>query len=171
MSLSASSSWLVGAAASTEVTLSTDVRFRPPWPYQDFCGYEAAGVASRPTPFFRILFAALISLSWVHPHTGQVQYLTVCFDSTLQHVVVHIPAATQRFVDSFCLLFGGIQTEFEPLICSHPPPPFLGHPHDLSDTRKILGTFVRLSIIFSKFHFACKSNKSMYGGRHKIRRS
>ena len=34
VALSASSSWLVGAAASTEVTLSTDVRFRPPWPYQ-----------------------------------------------------------------------------------------------------------------------------------------
>ena len=32
--LSASSSWLVDTAASTEVTLSTDVRFRPPWPYQ-----------------------------------------------------------------------------------------------------------------------------------------
>lgn len=41
------------------------------------CDYEAAGVASRPIPFFRILFAALISLSWVHPHTGQVQCLTL----------------------------------------------------------------------------------------------
>jgi len=34
ISLSAPLSWLVDAAASTEVTLSTDVRFRPPWPYQ-----------------------------------------------------------------------------------------------------------------------------------------
>ena len=51
ISLSASSSWLVDAAAPTEVILSTDVRFRSPWPYQYFCDYEAAGVASRPTPF------------------------------------------------------------------------------------------------------------------------
>ena len=34
ISLSASSSWLVDAAAPTEVTLSTDLRFPPPWPYQ-----------------------------------------------------------------------------------------------------------------------------------------
>ena len=75
VALSASSSWLVDAAASTEVTLSTDVRFRPPWPYQDL----------------------------------------------------------------LCLLFGGIQTEFESFVRSHFAPTFLGYPHDLSNTQFILG--------------------------------
>ena len=58
-------------AVSISLFPATDVRFRPPWPYQDL----------------------------------------------------------------FCLLFGGIQTEFEPFIRSQLAPPFLGHLHDLSDTR------------------------------------
>ena len=52
-----------------------------------------------------------------------------------QHVVVHIPATTQRFVDWFCLFFRGIQTEFESFVRSQSAPPFLWHPHDLSNTR------------------------------------
>ena len=57
----------------------------------------------------------------------------VCFDSAFQHVVVYIPAAIQRSIDLFRLLFGGIQTEFESFIRSQSAPPFLGHPHDLSN--------------------------------------
>ena len=58
---SASSSQLTLAAAMAEAVLSTEVRFRPPWPHRTSCGYEAAGITSKPTPFFRILFAALMS--------------------------------------------------------------------------------------------------------------
>ena len=43
----------------------------------------------------------------------------VCLDSALQHVVVHIPAAAKRSVDSFRLLFGRIQAKFERFVCSH----------------------------------------------------
>lgn len=72
----------------------------------------------------------------LHPNVAEALLAPlICFDSALQHMVVHISAATQRFVDSFCLLFGGIQTEFEPFIRSQSAPPFLGHPHDLSNTR------------------------------------
>ena len=74
----------------------------------------------------------------LHPNVAEALFAPlVCFDSAFQHVVVHIPAATQRFVDLFCLLFGGIQTEFEPFIRSQLAPPFLGHPHDLSNTRNL----------------------------------
>lgn len=81
----------------------------------------------------------------LHPNvTEALATPFVCFDSTFQHVVIHIPAATQRLVDFSRLLFGRIQTEFEPFIRSQSAPPFLGHPHDLSNTR----------FFFSGFHDA-----------------
>ena len=71
----------------------------------------------------------------LHPDVAEALFAPlICFDSAFQHMVVHIPAATQRFVDSFCLLFGWIQTEFESFIRSQSAPPFLGHPNDLSNT-------------------------------------
>ena len=74
---------------------------------------------------YHILFAAVRLFVFLGKFVSLAQSLLM---------VVHISAATQRFVDSFCLLFGGIQTEFEPFIRSQLAPPFLGHPHDLSNT-------------------------------------
>lgn len=83
----------------------------------------------------------------LHPNVAEALATPfVCFDSTFQHVVVHIPATTQRFVDLFCLFFCRIQTEFESFVRSQSAPPFLGHPHDLSNTRFFSTSFQRKSI-------------------------